>query len=118
MAVLRYRTQEARNDREVAKKARQQGALDAALALRKAEAADALITKTSLGLENVDNTSDVNKPVSTAQQTALDQKLNTWVAAPSSASSTGTAGQVAYDGTHFYICSATNTWLRAAIATW
>ena len=31
-------------------------------------------TKESLGLDNVDNTSDSNKPVSTAQQTALDLK--------------------------------------------
>jgi hypothetical protein len=31
--------------------------------------------KAALGLGNVDNTSDVNKPVSTAQQTALDAKL-------------------------------------------
>ena len=33
------------------------------------------ITKTMVGLSNVDNTSDVNKPVSTATQTALDAKL-------------------------------------------
>ena len=33
-------------------------------------------TKTSIGLGNVDNTSDANKPVSTAQQTALDLKEN------------------------------------------
>lgn len=32
-------------------------------------------TKSSLGLENVDNTSDANKPVSTAQQTALNGKV-------------------------------------------
>jgi hypothetical protein len=32
--------------------------------------------KTALGLENVDNTSDANKPVSTATQTALDTKAN------------------------------------------
>lgn len=32
--------------------------------------------KTNLGLENVDNTSDANKPVSTATQTALDLKSN------------------------------------------
>jgi len=31
--------------------------------------------KTSLALNNVDNTSDANKPVSTAQQTALDDKV-------------------------------------------
>lgn len=34
------------------------------------------ITKAMVGLGNVDNTSDANKPVSTAQQTALDLKLN------------------------------------------
>jgi hypothetical protein len=33
------------------------------------------ITKSDVGLENVDNTSDANKPVSTATQTALDAKL-------------------------------------------
>ena len=34
------------------------------------------LDKTAVGLANVDNTSDVNKPVSTAQQTALDLKAN------------------------------------------
>lgn len=34
------------------------------------------IVKGDVGLGNVDNTSDVNKPVSTAQQTALNLKLN------------------------------------------
>lgn len=34
------------------------------------------LTKTDVGLANVDNTSDVNKPVSTAQQTALNLKAN------------------------------------------
>jgi hypothetical protein len=34
------------------------------------------ITKTMVGLANVDNTSDANKPVSNATQTALDGKLN------------------------------------------
>ena len=33
-------------------------------------------TKASLGIGNVDNTSDVNKPVSTAQQTALNLKAS------------------------------------------
>ena len=35
------------------------------------------VTKTMVGLGNVDNTSDANKPVSTAAQTALDLKANT-----------------------------------------
>ena len=34
------------------------------------------VTKTMVGLSNVDNTADTDKPVSTAQQTALDTKLN------------------------------------------
>lgn len=36
--------------------------------------ADAAAQRTTLGLGNVNNTSDANKPVSTAQQTALDAK--------------------------------------------
>lgn len=34
------------------------------------------VTKTQVGLGNVDNTSDTNKPVSTAQQTALNTKVD------------------------------------------
>ena len=34
------------------------------------------ITKTMVGLGNVDNTSDLNKPISTATQTALTGKAN------------------------------------------
>ena len=40
----------------------------------KVAAAVAALTKSSVGLANVDNTSDANKPVSTATQTALDLK--------------------------------------------
>ena len=34
------------------------------------------ITPTNIGLGNIDNTSDLDKPVSTAQQTALDKKVD------------------------------------------
>ena len=34
------------------------------------------VTKTQVGLGNVDNTSDVNKPISIAQQSALDNKVD------------------------------------------
>ncbi len=37
------------------------------------------LTKSDVGLSNVDNTSDVNKPVSTATQTALNAKQDTLV---------------------------------------
>jgi len=41
-----------------------------------------------------------------------------WSSVPSSATATGTAGQIAYDGSYFYLASATNTWVRAAVSTW
>lgn len=34
------------------------------------------LTKSDVGLGNVDNTSDANKPVSTATQTELDKKVD------------------------------------------
>lgn len=37
---------------------------------------DVVLTKTDVGLANVDNTSDVNKPTSTAQQASIDLKMS------------------------------------------
>jgi hypothetical protein len=39
-------------------------------------------------------------------------------AVPSSATDTGIAGQVAWDASYFYVCTATNTWRRAAVTSW
>lgn len=41
-----------------------------------------------------------------------------YVTPPATSTSPGTAGQVAYDGSYFYICVATNVWVRAAISDW
>ena len=51
-------------------------AITAAASAADTKVADAVaaLTKSSVGLGNVDNTSDANKPVSTATQTALDLK--------------------------------------------
>jgi hypothetical protein len=49
--------------------------------------------------------------VSTLQTNALSSN------APATNSSTGTAGQMAYDGTHLYVCVATNTWVRTTLST-
>ena len=38
--------------------------------------------------------------------------------APVTASSAGTVGDIRYDSSYVYICIATDTWKRAAIATW
>lgn len=37
---------------------------------------------------------------------------------PSSASDTGTVGTISWDASYIYICTATDTWKRVAIATW
>jgi hypothetical protein len=39
-------------------------------------------------------------------------------AAPLTASSAGTPGQIAYDSSHVYICVANNTWKRSELTTW
>jgi len=40
------------------------------------------------------------------------------VAVPASAAATGVPGQWAVDATYAYFCTAANTWVRAAVATW
>jgi hypothetical protein len=37
---------------------------------------------------------------------------------PTSATDTGTAGEICWDASYVYVCTATNTWKRSAISTW
>lgn len=48
----------------------------------------------------------------------LDTKVGPWVAVPSTAASTGVAGQLAYASGFLYVCVATNTWTRTALSSW
>jgi hypothetical protein len=48
---------------------------------------------------------------------ALKNGIVNWQPVPATAASTGTAGMVAYQSGFLYICVATNTWQRVAIAT-
>lgn len=51
--------------------------------------------------------------------TALSPDESIWVAAPAHNTSNGVAGQIAYDGSYFYLCTASNNWARVAIGgTW
>jgi hypothetical protein len=59
------------------------------------------------------HTGSVRFSDSTVQNTAF-QKVN----APTTASSNGTTGQIAFDSNYIYYCVATNTWKRAALTTW
>jgi hypothetical protein len=63
--------------------------------------ADAAAQRTTLGLGNVDNTSDANKPVSTAAQTALDTKVTGPASATDNALTRfdGTTGKVVQNST-------------------
>ncbi|MFN6388823.1 MAG: beta strand repeat-containing protein, partial [Bacteroidota bacterium] len=65
--------------------------------------------KTNLALNNVDNTSDINKPISTLTQTALDLKENT--ANKSVTTSLGTSDVL------FPTQNAVKTYVDAAVAT-
>lgn len=50
--------------------------------------------------------------------TTQDTNIVTKTSVPSTSSSTGVAGQIAYDNTHIYVCISTNTWVRASLSTW
>jgi hypothetical protein len=53
-------------------------------------------------------------------QTTLDVNgtFRISTATPASSSSSGVVGQIAWDSGYVYVCVATNTWKRAALATW
>lgn len=40
------------------------------------------------------------------------------VGVPASAASSGVTGDIAWDDSHIYVCTASDTWKRVAIATW
>ena len=45
-------------------------------------------------------------------------KLSALNTAPASAAATGTLGEIRVTATYIYICTATDTWVRVAVATW
>jgi hypothetical protein len=50
--------------------------------------------------------------------TTMDAQLRSQGTAPATTGATGTAGDIRYDADYIYVCTAANTWKRAAIATW
>lgn len=72
-----------------------------------------LVTVNQNGVQAINSLAAI---LTTLNATILNTFPN-WVDAPATASSTGTAGQFSYDATHFYVCVATNTWVRATLAT-
>ena len=76
-----------------------------------AENAASLIDVATNGVLKVRNVGNTDYAVADAQHRLQGT-------APASATDTGTAGDIRYDANYIYICTATNTWKRAAIATW
>lgn len=48
----------------------------------------------------------------------LDQRYLPAAGVPASATASGTAGEIAWDSTHLYICTSANTWKRTTISSW
>ena len=70
-----------------------------------------------------DNLYDIGSPATTRPRhiyagSSITGPHNLQGSAPATASSTGTAGDIRYDASYIYICTATDTWKRAAISTW
>jgi hypothetical protein len=76
----------------------------------KISTAVAALTKSSVGLANVDNTADADKPVSTATQTALDLKAN--LAGPTFTGTVTSTGALVVEGN--LTVSGTTTTVNAA----
>ena len=50
--------------------------------------------------------------------TSTQFKLSALNTAPASAAATGVLGEIRIDASYIYVCTATNTWKRAALTTW
>ena len=80
--------------------------------------ADEELASASQGLKDLNTTQQsgvryIGLLIQTLQNTFPGQ----FVLPPANATAVGKANQVAYDATHFYVCIATNTWVRATLAT-
>ena len=70
------------------------------------------LTPGSFGLDQVDNTADLDKPVSLALEQELLQKIQLADDAPISSNSPCQIGEVYSSAEYFYVCVAENTWKR------
>jgi hypothetical protein len=70
------------------------------------------------GASSAEKLSTKSTGVNVTGVTETDQLRVTNSNVPSSASDTGTAGDIAIDANYIYVCTAANTWKRVAISTW
>ena len=74
--------------------------------------------KGSNAFVGIGNTTPSEKLDVTGTINATQYKLSALNTAPATATSTGTLGEVRITATYIYVCTATNTWVRSALATW
>lgn len=75
------------------------------------------VTKSQVGLENVDNTSDLNKPISTATQTALDGKQNVLGFTPENISNKSTNTSLGTSDTLYPTQNAVKTYVDNSVSS-
>ena len=75
-------------------------------------------TTTSFPALKRDTTSLQVRLADDSAYSVLDAQLRSQGTAPATSGATGTAGDIRYDADYIYVCTAANTWKRAAIATW
>ena len=67
----------------------------------------------------IETTSTATDSIKTAGQvTAAGYRLSALQTAPANAGATGTLGEIRIVADAIYVCTATNTWVKAALATW
>lgn len=76
-------------------------------------------SKIQIGLSVDDSTADNGDELQVLGKISASQyKLSSLNTAPTSATATGTVGEIRVTATHIYVCTATNTWVRTALTTW
>lgn len=65
----------------------------------------------------VSNLQNITKAINNLEQT-IGSKFPDWVTVPASSSSSGTAGQIAYDSSYLYICVSSSLWRRVALSAY
>jgi hypothetical protein len=83
----------------------------------------AALTFENSGTERMRLDSSGNLGIGTSSPTAVldvnaDKMRLRTAKTPSSATDTGNAGDICWDSSYLYICTATNTWRRIAHASW
>ena len=96
------------------------GPLGNALVLKRSDLSATVGGKIVVGSTiELGNASDTTLSRSSAGMVAVEgNPVGVKVAVPANASATGVVGQWAADASWIYVCTATNTWVRAALATW